>query len=55
MAFKMSVTMDNAAFESPEELPEIIRRVADRVADGETAGSVRDSNGNTVGTWRVGR
>ena len=35
----------------PIELQTILRNVADRLGYGETAGTLRDSNGNSVGTF----
>ena len=51
--FKIEFATDNAAFDDhPQyEVARILRMAADRVADGNTSGQVRDGNGNTVGTW----
>lgn len=52
--FKMQVAMDNAAFESNDELVRILRDVADRVERlREFPFTLRDVNGNTVGTADV--
>lgn len=55
--FTMTVETDNDAFVvgGAGELARILSTVAQRVADGETSGSVRDACGNTVGTWAVAR
>lgn len=56
MRFNLSsIDCDNAAFEEEpaSELARCLRAVADAVADGDTSGSVRDINGNTVGSWAV--
>lgn len=52
--FTAKVDMNNAAFEeNPEELSDILRRIADNVADGCTSGYPRDLNGNSVGYWEI--
>jgi len=45
---------DNAAFEDPTEVPRILKELADNIDPraGE-CGSIRDSNGNKVGSWEV--
>ena len=46
----------NAAFDPPNrknEVAEILRSVAAKVAGGLTEGKVLDVNGNTVGTWTL--
>lgn len=56
MEFKMTVNMDNAAFDRGDgrELARILREVADRLADvQEGSGSVRDVNGNKVGEYEI--
>lgn len=57
MKFTMSVDMDNAAFESPVELGDILAQVGDKVMDeryhvGHTE-SILDTNGNRVGSWKI--
>lgn len=59
MRFVLTVDMDNAAFEdNPDELAEILAGLAEgmtgvvNVSHG-AAGPVRDSNGNSVGSWKV--
>ncbi len=54
--FKLEFETDNAAFgETPlEQRPEIIRILTDivtRVARGDVDGTVRDVNGNRIGSW----
>lgn len=62
--FNLSIDMDNAAFDpdlldgSPNaEVARILRDLADRLDSDEGSmaaqGSVRDVNGNTVGTWTL--
>lgn len=52
--FKLKVTMDNSAFDDREELPRILRALADRLENEKTyMGNVRDINGNTVGNFIV--
>lgn len=63
MKFKLEIKMDNAAFEDPAELADILRRIAAKFAmagewevipKGEPQ-RVMDSNGNTVGEWKVSK
>ena len=50
--FKLEISTDNAAFEdNPDELAQIVEGVANSIRDGVVQGMVRDSNGNTVGTF----
>ena len=56
MVFSLTIECDKAAFEDdPDQLAKLLRQVADRVDDGQRqqSGSVRDANGNKVGTWEV--
>ena len=52
--FKLEFATDNAAFASDlryMEIDAILRSVADKAGDGQTSGTVRDSNGNRIGAW----
>lgn len=53
--FTLSVDLSNAAFdEDPHaELGRLLKEASRRVAQGDTAGSMRDYNGNHVGTWKI--
>lgn len=53
MEFKMTVEMDNAAFEGAPatELRRIMAVVSKKVGNGEDGGAVVDINGNKVGSW----
>ncbi len=55
MEFKLSINMDNAAFEThPEqEIGVILFDVALMVRKGLTDSPLRDSNGNTVGKFEI--
>lgn len=50
----------NAAFRDNEgnldasTVADEVRGIAERIADGYTAGPVMDANGNTVGKWSLG-
>jgi len=60
--FTLTIRTDNAAFVDPDgapapgyELATILRRLAgqlENASDGDH-GTVRDSNGNTVGKWEL--
>lgn len=54
MKFLLSINMDNSAFEFPDELPRILRKVADRMGNWDNPKincvfPIRDINGDTVG------
>jgi len=53
MKFILEVNCDNDAFQPrPEiELSYILTRLAQRLEDGKTYGSIRDTNGQTVGEY----
>lgn len=56
MEFTMKINMDNAAFDRGDgrELARLLREAATRLADvGESDGTLRDINGNTVGSWEI--
>ena len=58
MKFELTIDCDNAAFEDAgEELARIVSGVADTIRNrgslGDTICGVRDSNGNTVGSWAL--
>lgn len=61
MTFTMTVDMDNAAFKDGDdgaddisELLACLNRVREDVNRGaSTRGTIRDSNGNHVGSWEI--
>ena len=53
MEFKMTVNMDNAAFERDGELARIVREVAARLTRGEESGIALDMYGNNVCTFEI--
>lgn len=54
MELLISINMDNAAFEeNMDELAQMLLRVDRRIKSAYTEGRLRDSNGNTVGDWRI--
>jgi hypothetical protein len=54
MKFKMEIDCDNSAFDDPEEVSRILRKLADRICGKrEDAGRVLDFNGNSVGTFEL--
>ena len=55
MEFNLRFNMDNAAFSDyPEgEISSILRKVINKVNDGNEDGQIRDTNGNTVGEWDI--
>lgn len=55
MKFSLEINMDNAAFkENQEELPDILYLLANTLSIvSPKEGNLRDSNGNTVGEWKI--
>lgn len=55
--FRIEFDTDSEAFDDgldAEESARILRDVARKLSDGHTSGKVRDVNGNSVGTWKLG-
>jgi len=56
MKFQATIKLDHAAFEDgPDELAQLLRRIAELVAEGRTGYPITDSNGNRVGEWEITR
>jgi len=55
MKFSLEINMDNAAFkDNQEELPDILYLLANTLSIvSPKEGNLRDSNGNTVGEWKI--
>ncbi len=52
--FTLTIELGNAAMQGPDDLASALRDIADEVeARTEYPRSIRDENGNTVGTWTV--
>jgi hypothetical protein len=51
--FKLEIQLGNAAMRSSEDVAAALRAVSEKVDAGDTAGIVRDANGNTVGRWTL--
>lgn len=54
--FKLEIETGNAAFDdegAAYEIARILRALADRIENGDSAGSVRDVNGNKVGHFET--
>jgi len=55
--FTATIKTGNAAFQDgnlDNEVERIIKRIEERLDDGETSGKCMDLNGNSVGTWKAG-
>ena len=52
--FTLSITLGNDAMRTPADIATALHRVARilETSDGETRGTIRDANGNTVGSWK---
>lgn len=62
MIFHLEIEMDGAAFENPDELPIIVRKISRTLVGTETSrpqaghsGLATDNNGNTVARWWIDR
>lgn len=56
MRFTLTINCDNAAFDNEnreQEVFDILGMVRGLVLDGDTEGTIRDSNGNTVGKFEL--
>jgi hypothetical protein len=54
MKITINIKTDNAAFEDSEEMTRILTKIVSRICTfGEMDGKLRDSNGNTVGNFKV--
>jgi len=53
MNIQIEINLDNAAFQdNPAELAQILEKIPNDVKP-DREGTLRDSNGNTVGHWQV--
>ena len=54
MTLKIEFETDNSAFNDPAtEISRILMIIAKSVANGNTAGSIRDINGNRIGQYDI--
>lgn len=55
MSFKIEFATDNAAFEedASQETAHILREIADKIMEGQINGSIRDTNGNRIGSYNL--
>ncbi len=54
MPFKIEIETGNESFDDDaygSEIARLLRLVTERLAQGYEAGTLRDVNGNTVGSW----
>jgi hypothetical protein len=51
----LTINLDNAAFEDnpATEIWSVCNQMHDAIRREETEGKLRDTNGNTVGAWRI--
>ena len=50
--FRLGIELGNDAMQTPEDVADALRDIADRIERGDlTGGGIRDENGNTVGSW----
>ena len=56
MRMTIEFSMDNAAFDDlgrADEISRILKRIEQRIQDGEDGGGIVDYNGNRVGEWEI--
>ena len=55
MSFRIEFDTDNAAFEDAlyEETKRILEDISDQIYYGHREGTIRDSNGNRIGSWEA--
>ena len=59
MKITITFKLDNAAFKYDDgtlcqhEVANTVQIVQDHIEEGDTAGTIRDDNGNTVGKWAI--
>lgn len=51
--FAVEITLGNEAMKELQDIPGALHRVAQRVAEGNVNGVIRDDNGNTVGSFSL--
>lgn len=51
--FRLEIELDKETIEETDELPNILRRVAGKVARGLMYGHLLDTNGNRVGDFQI--
>ena len=51
--FVLEIDLGNAAMERPEEIAEALHRTAYVICGGIGEGTIRDLNGNTVGSFNI--
>jgi hypothetical protein len=60
--FTLEITLGNDAMQTPADVRNALRKVADRLErdqdayspfEGEDSGKIMDGNGNSVGKWEV--
>lgn len=49
--FEMTLNLGNVAMATAQDVADALRKVAQRLEDGDTASPILDANGNTVGGW----
>lgn len=53
MKFTLTIELGNDAMKSPEDIADALRKAASHIQAGYGNGSVRDLNGNTVGSYDI--
>ena len=52
---QIAVALGNEAFTTTSEISRILAEIAEKIEGGQVAGTARDINGNTCGTWEIVR
>ena len=53
MEFTLEITLGNAVMQTSDDVAEALGGVADSLLAGVQSGTIRDINGNTVGSWNL--
>lgn len=53
MKFTLTIRLGNAAMQTGDDVAAALAGVTDSLLAGVTSGTIRDLNGNTVGSWNL--
>lgn len=51
--FTLKINLGNDAMQTPEDIAEALETIAARLRAGKEEGTIRDENGNRVGSWSL--
>lgn len=59
MEFRLTITLGNDAMRTSQDVADALQQVRTKISgypsyfESDTSGTIKDANGNTVGTWEV--